>query len=553
MATTSTPQINYSTNIKYDKNIFNWLFVRDAIEGEAAIKFKNELYLPMPSGMIDFPTATASQTQYYSQIWGDDFIKRLMYDKNPNFHRNPAYAAYLTRAQFPELCSYVLRGLVGLAMKQLPQISLPKSMEYLLEDATTTGLSLNEYYNYLLEEVLSTGRIASVFDVAKDPDTGSDTILFSSYTAETIPNWRESCEKGENGRLQSIRLLEVSQDNFDSSSNESYSGGLSDVKSVIELDSSNGVYVVLKYDKHSSIDVNGEDDNFVIPSYKGRTLNYIPAIIIGSLNNNSTIDPSPMLPIASTSQHIYMKSADLSQSEFMSCSPMLVLTGVDPESAPKSIGSTVSLAIPNPDAKVYFTSTDTSALSHVEGHMDNLYTKAINMGAQLLDTSPKPAETAETTRLKQSASSATLLTSIRSISHALNKQLRQIAVWMGEDPEEIEFIPNTEFIAPMITAAEIRELVQSWLNGALSLETVLENFKKAGIVNEASTVEDEKAKIKEEEKEVMEGSVKATRMASQVDSSRGELKEQKQDEQPNTGQPAKSNPKPDQKSESNQT
>ena len=534
----TTASILQYSNRKYKKRLFDWLFLRDALEGESAIKFKNELYLPMPTSMADFqPPAVSQQARnsYYSQFWGDDYLRTLFTEYNPNFHRNAAYSAYISRAEFPELPGYVLRGLIGLAFKKLPTINLPSDLEYLRRKATQQGATLLEYYGNLLQENLSHGRVITTFDISND-----DNVYFTMYKAEDCINWQYDNSLGEDRRLSAIRLVETEDDSFDEPDNS-----LNDQDVVIiEMRMIGDTYYVRKLysdqDMTSEWIIEDENNNLVIntdrviqPNVSGQSLDYIPAIAIGSLNNEFDIDPAPLYPIANSARQIYMKSADLSQSEYMSCSPMLVMTGVSSDNAPSSIGSTVAIAIPNPDAKVFFTETDTSALSHVKDHIKELHTKAINMGAQLLDTSPKPAETAETTRLKQSASTATLLTSVRNTANALEKQLKQIASLKGANPDEVSVIPNVEFIAPMITAAEIRELVQSWVNGALSKTTLLGNFKRAGIIDEAKTIEDELSEIEKEEDELAPGSVKYNRMKALFEGNRGNLGKGREETLPN--------------------
>ena len=144
--------------------------------------------------------------------------------------------------------------------------------------------------------------------------------------------------------------------------------------------------------------------------------------------------------------------------------------------------------MPDPDAKAYYTQTDTSGLDHVLKHIDILYEHAVYQGAQLLDSSKKAAEAAETVRLKQTASGATLLGIVRNLGKGLEKQLKSIAVLMGENPDDVVFRPTQEFMTNGMSPSELTALVASWTEGAISQTTLLENFRRAGLLKEGETV-----------------------------------------------------------------
>lgn len=477
---------------QYSAHLYEWVASRDGLEGESAIKFKNELYLPIPSGMrILTQQAVSQQLPYYKNIanHGSDGVleNRLSYQNIPSFHPNPAYAAYLSRALFPELCSFILRGLLGLACSESPTIKLPKSMEYLLESATPTGLSLEGLYSYALSEVLTTGRLPMMLDVTED-----SKVLFVPYQAEHLINWKSRRSENSAETLPSMLVLEEITEAEDlDQSPDAFEHNTKMVQRVPRIDGPTGLYVVDRY-------IDGNYDSTVVPNYRGKTFDKIPVIVYGAVSNSLVVDPSPLFPIANTSIHIYMKNADLSQAEFMTCNPTLILSGISPQDPPKAVGSTVSLILPDPDAKAYYTQTDTTGLDHVLKHIDMLYEHAVYQGAQLLDSSKKAAEAAETVRLKQTASGATLLGIVRNLGKGIEKQLKEIATLFGENPDDVVFRPTQEFMTNGMSPSELTALVASWAEGAISQSTLLENFRRAGLLKEGETVEDEIATIKAE-------------------------------------------------------
>lgn len=472
------------THPAYDRNLYSWTMVRDAVEGESAVKSKGTMYLPMPAAMqmLEYsssPVAIKSRTAGWKT--GDPVSARLsMGLLDPNYDSNPAYSAYIMRAQFPELSSFILRGLLGLALSDSPTVKVPKKLEYLLEQATPTGMSLEELYAKAVIETLSTGRFTLYLNIV------DGKVMFLPYSAEGVINWK--ARRAMNSKASDLSFIVFEE--WEDDPNE-FSHDLQPRYYVArDLGSS---FAVESYSADRS-----EPDSIITPTLQGRTLPYVPAVTIGSISNGTNPNPIPLYSIASTSVQIYMRTADLGNSEFVSCNPTFVMTGVDKEEAPRALGSTVVLTLPNEAAKAFYTHTDTSALNHVMTHINDLYERAVYFGAQLLDSSKKAAESAETTRLKQASSGATLSSVVMNVARGFQDALKMAADWYGIERSEIEFKAITEFMAPALTANEQKVMVESWMSGAMSKFTLLDNFRRAGVLPAGSTVEEEMSRIDSE-------------------------------------------------------
>lgn len=488
-------------NNQYLENAYMWQTARDTLAGETTVKYRKTRYLPMPAAMTINPEHTPSyqdaDTDYgiYSYSQYGTINQAIMRQFNPNYHRNRAYNAYITRAQFPELPAFILRGLLGLTSNEAPTIKLPKSMEYLINDATPSGLSLNEYYLHLLSETLSVGRAASVVEVSSE-----GRLILVPYTAESIANWKTNRTKNSAKKKPTMVVLSEFKDKNEGK----ISNDLSPIFKILMLKQTDNesIYYVKEVEETEvvkNIEISSMIGDTIVPEYKGNPFNEIPIQIFGPVSNSFNVQNSPLAAVASTALQIYMKYADLSNSEFMSCSPTLVISGVNEDFAPKAIGSTIALILPDDASKAYYTQTDTSALTHVLRHITDLYEQAIYAGAQLLDSSKKAAESAETTRLKQAASGATLSSVVRNVTIGIRDQLRLIATTMGENPDDVTFSTVTDFSAPALTAQEQTALIASWTAGAMSHVTLLENYRKAGMLHDGETPTDEIERIKKDE------------------------------------------------------
>jgi hypothetical protein len=471
---------------QYEASIFAWRQVRDCIEGEAQIKRRDTVYLPMPSGMLNATKGPSIQTSASSSTSALDQRNRTIdQDLNPNYHTNPAFMAYKTRAQFPDITAFSLRGLIGVALRKDATIELPNTYDYL------EGM-VEDLYSFSISEVLQTGRLGYLVDIADD---GNFKIL--PYEAESIINWRQETKKDVEGVNTATTMVVLEE--YVPKLDDPFASELQMQYRVLEL--IDGVYTSTLYTADGDIIpvlVGKEMMATITPMYKGKTLNKIPFFFAGSTNTNPTPNVIPLGSISSIAIQVYMKSADLSQSEFLSCNPTLVLQGVSKEDAPIVVGSSVAICLPDPESKAYYTETDTAALQHVMAHIKELFEQAVAYGANLLGGSSKSVESGEALRLRQSAASATLISVIRNIEKAFDDILDLIAMWAGADPEAFNFDPDKDLVDLKLTAQEITALVSAWMTRGLSQESLVDNLRRAGYVIEGRTALDEIAAILEE-------------------------------------------------------
>jgi hypothetical protein len=468
-----TPTIDpEKTHRLYDRKRFSWRQVRDCIAGSDVVKRANEVYAPMPSGMVDMPVPAAgipartANNMYATETL--DYQRQYL----PWRHPNPAYASYLQRAKFPDITAATLRGLTGVATKRDPLYTLTPGLQHLEEVATPQGFSLMELYRFCISEVLQTGRLALVLDITAD-----NTVYIAPYVTESYTNWDMVLYPAE--WVQSKAVFTV-KETGDVQGDEIFT-------LCYEL-YEDGTYVS-KY-------VDGE---LMQPptqlSFQGRALPRLPLVNLGSEANTPEPDIVPLLGVSDCALDIYRHSADLAQAHFLTCNPTLVFSGIDSDETPRVIGSTVTIGLSNPDANAFYPSTDTSALEHVSAHMAGVFQEAVNYGAALVGPSKRAAESAEALALRQAASGATLVTIVDHVSNGIEQLLQQAAVLVGDDPTQISFEGSTEFAEITLSSQDVLALVQSWTNGAISHETLLENFQEAGILNRGKTIEEEMGDI----------------------------------------------------------
>jgi hypothetical protein len=245
----------------------------------------------------------------------------------------------------------------------------------------------------------------------------------------------------------------------------------------------------------SQLFIDGKERDLILPNIQGRTLDFIPKVVIGSTNLDLIPDIIPLEGIADIAVHIYMKSADIGQSEYMTANPTLVYSGIDEDDAPNTIGPTGAIVLSSPEAKAYYVETSGNGIAAQQASVQAFFEQAKEEGGALLGGTKKQAEAAETTRLRQEASGASLQTVTETAGRGIEQILKSAAIWLGEDPAKVSFKPNTEFSEHSLTAPEQTALLNSWTNNAISYETYYSNLQRAGITPEDRTAAEEQTLI----------------------------------------------------------
>lgn len=438
-------------NVKYLEARYSRQQMRDTIAGSNAVKRKGELYLPMPSSWAEVPPVPGASKA------AQDFDA-------PFQHSNPAYQAYLQRARFPDITANGLRAMIGIASKVPPEIDLPSRMAYLETEVNSSGMSLAEFYTFVLSEMLTVGNV----NIVVDYDTDLNRFYLTTYTAESTVDWNYDQIKGAIDIHDISFLEEVHED---------------------------GSETILKYEFDEDMKVvvqryiDGDPVGPAIPiSYFGKRYEKIPVFPAGTIENIPDPQPIPLLGISDIALEIYQENADLRQAHFLTCNPTLFIYGAKESERPTTVGSQVIVMLQNPQAKAEYPSTDTSALDHIKDYIQERYQEAASYGANVLISGAK--ESGEALSIRQAARGANLVQCAKQAGAAIEDALDFIASISGLNPDDVVFKPSVEFAEMVLNAQDINALVLGWLQGAWDRETVLDNMRAAGYISHSKTNDD---------------------------------------------------------------
>ena len=448
-----------TTNPTYDIYKNEWIKTRDACKGSVAVKSKKSQYLPVPDA-----------------------------ETNPMGIDSIRYKQYLNRAVFTNYTGRTKNALVGAAFRKTPIIELPDGLEYLIDDATGDGLSLEQLAKDELNNLLETGRSLLLVDYPQTEEGMSSeqvsilnlTASIIPYKAEAVINWKTDVIAGRN-MLTLIVLEEPYLENSDEFSHESKMQ-----------------YRVLRlkeegYCQQIYRDNEPYTEEFYPRKSDGSVFDYIPVTFVGSQNNDSTIDNAPLSDIADVNMAHYKNSADYEESCFITGQPTLFITHSLTQEQwneynPKGIkiGSRAGHVL-----------GDTGSANLLQANPNNLVMEAMKakeqqmvaIGARII-TDRGGNETAEGARIRFASENSVLGDIVGNLSSAIKSCIYWVGEFMGVDTDECVFIINREFYDKMVDPQTIMSLVTLLDRQIVSSQDIFDRLKAGGLIDAERKLED---------------------------------------------------------------
>lgn len=435
---------------QYSDQLENWELCRDSNDGERAVKAAGEKYLPMTAGQIA------------------DGSKR-----GGNNEGALAYAAYKTRAVYPEIYAEAVEAALGIMHRKPPVIEVPKSLEPMLKDATRMSEPLSVVLRNINARQLVTGRLGVVGDIIVD---GTDVWpIVALYEDVSVLNW----DTNDTAGLRFVILDESKYmlgNDFNWSKDEKYRVLALVKKDTAEFDDS-GVYGTAQMEPGDEISALA----FTHPNIRGNTLDQIPFSFVNAADIAPEPNKPPFLGLANACMTIYRGEADYRQNLFMQGQDTLVTIGSmldEDEKVRTGAGARIDLQ-QGGDAK--YIGVSSNGLPEQRQALENDYERAMVKAGQTLN-SGKAKESGEALKIRIAAQTATLPQVARAGAAALERVLRVMATWYGENPDDVIVQPNLEFTEEDLNGQTLVQILQAkGLGAPLSDESIHDYMREKGI------------------------------------------------------------------------
>lgn len=411
----------------------DWISCRDAMDGQRAIKNAGVRYLPKLTGQSD-----------------------------------DEYKAYKERALFYSITDKTVSALVGMALGKQPELDMPEQMKKKLED--DSGIEFHELLQEAVRETLLQGRFGVLVD---RPENNGDTRN-STFLAEDILNWQTD----ERDRLTRVVLREVY---YDTSSTDVFAYLKKERFYDLHLDA-DGLYVCHIYDRgFGTAEVLGQPTKVVVPTNQGQRMDFIPFYVSNPLGLGLYDYKPPMLDIVNINISHYRTSADLEHGRHFTGLPTPYVTGGE-STNPLHVGSTTAWIIPNENSEVGYLEFTGQGLQSLEKALAEKQSQLASLSARLIDGQSRGSEAAETVKLRYTSETASLKTVVRAVQALLNRVYKAHAIMNSLDPNAVKLALNMDFLDERIQGKNLDSLVEAYLKGGISEETLLFNLRRGDVL-----------------------------------------------------------------------
>lgn len=241
-----------------------------------------------------------------------------------------------------------------------------------------------------------------------------------------------------------------------------------------------------------------------IPLRLGKPLPLIPFVFHGPRHSMPSVDKLPLGDVIGVNLDHYRLDADYKHGMHFTALPTAWVSGFD-KSATLRIGASTAWVTETPGATAGFLEYTGQGLTTFERAMDRDERLMAILGARLLESQKKVAETAESIELRQTGENSILGSLASSVSGSLT-QVLQWAYWWNstedfpEDAtkEQVTLELNSDFSTKGFTAQELATVVSAWQQGAISRDTMFDLFRRNEILPEGRTNEEEGKLVRKE-------------------------------------------------------
>ena len=432
---------------EYEAVLPDFDILEDTHAGERRVKSKRYVYLPATSGQILDGALT-----------------------DPNSIGAKAYEAYLIRAIFPNFVKEAVETLVGVMHREEPEIKLPRALEPMRTRASSRGEGLVELLRRVNEQQLLYGRFGLLVDI---PGPDAEVPHLVGYKAKKIINWDPRDPMGSEPRFVMLDESARVRDGFAWTDERRYRAlllGQTDILATDQDDTQRPVPPegVTGDFYWTAVEVEDGSRTVTVPTFRGRTLDQLPFVVIGANDLALEPDEMPLLGLANLCLAIYRGEADYRQTLFMQGQATLVIIGEElkangeakDETDPTRVGNGAVIRVPlEGDAKYIGAPTD--GISEQRFALESDRMRARESGSRLLEQRGSQAESGEALKVRVAASTATLFQIAKTGAAGLERVLRLCAEWVGADPDEVKITPNLEFAETPEPPANVRDLMDA--------------------------------------------------------------------------------------------
>jgi hypothetical protein len=386
----------------------------------------------------------------------------------------------------------------------------PDTLREMLKDVSQDGRDLHMFTMDVMQDVLEVGRSGLFVDypVVQENMTMADIKknnlrpVIKNYKAENVINWKVKPINGS-GTLAMVVLQEeqvVGGDEFEEECETVYR-----VLDLVPVDNEYRYRVRLfKIEKDPTTK---ELIEVVLwsstPMVNGKPLSYIPFVFIGTDSVSCDADNPPLIDLVDVNLSHYRVTADYEHGCHFTGLPTPVISGhtAEPDEDGKAmtfnIGSTTAWVFRNPQTKAAYLEFTGQGLSALEKNLARKENQMAILGARMLEAQRTTTESANTATIRQGGEQSMLASIAATISIGLTIAMRWFAEFAGIDGTDVKIQLNKDFFPFPMDSLMMTAYVAAWQNSAISYETMYALLKRAEVVPQERSADEEQKMIED--------------------------------------------------------
>ena len=380
-----------------------------------------------------------------------DYLPKTTAQSLDSVNGQTRYNIYLSKAKYYNFLKDTVDKYQNTITRKPPVIELPEILKDYRDNCNRDNESLESMLTQVYGEQLLFGRVGIMVDI----ENSIDRFSLLQYSAMNILDWKTEIVNGSN-ILTYVLLREWNYDKY--------------LYRVLFLDEENGVYTYkateLKENKTEIKDIKILKENAIIPTYKGKTLNYIPFVFCNITHNKPDIEQPLLYNQATLSLGLYNLDADHSALCYKQAFSILFGSGMSREEASRNIDVDGYSTSENENAKLSYIGVNGAGLSELREEKINLRNIIESYGLTTADKNT--AEASETLNARVQLNTDKLRTISKTGARALELALYIIADWMKLATKEISIIGNTDFRTSQEQTQELKNMSELYQIGTIT-------------------------------------------------------------------------------------
>ena len=451
-------------HLLFQSHLEDCIKMRTVFEGDKAIKANAKTYVPKNTGVSDSD-----------------------------------YNAIIQRSVFENFTEATAKGISGLIFAKEPTISLPASLELLIDNIDMDDNTIVDLSQNIVNELMEVGRCGLLIDVPNIDTSGmtkpqTDALNIRAFTklykSETIINWRYESINSVN-KLTLLVLHEVYEDWTDD----------------FTAEYKNRYRVYKLINNVCNVAVNEEKDKTFIATMEfkpvmanRKTINYIPFIPLTYKDISIIPVKPPLMDIANINLNYYGVAVERRNVIHFVGNPFFMGKGINTRddkgnALTITLGSSIAQIFQEPNADMKIVETQGTGLAFNESYLNDCKSTMAALGARLLVPEANAQISENTMQMKTAGYRATIMQIANTASRAITQALKIIAEWEGQNPDEVKLELNTDYNLSEMDAQTITALVTAWQTGAIRQEDMFKKLQKGEIIESQLSFDDFKSNL----------------------------------------------------------